>query len=606
MATEYATLTFVADTSGLERADKQLNAISRTGTRTQRSVDGVSTAARSAGQSFSGLGRNAAQASVQIKSIIGPADTSAGSLLRLNNQANRAGVAAAKTGANVAGMGRNAGQAGIQVQQLVGQVQAGTNPLVAFSQQATDLGIVLGVPLLGAVAGLGSALVTSLIPALIGTGDEMDELGSDIDKIIDNMDEFTEAQRAAAAIKVSEDLREQQKEYERTAKRIEALETRLATAGENTRSLFDNMRPEEVQELRNEITLAKGSLDTQAQSLERLQEQYDILTGVQDAATESTNEGASAGERFVDRLREQADTLGMTRSEALLYKAAQMDLTDAQMLQVRASAELIRQYEEEQAALEDRQRAENAAWLEIKRQHEARQEAIRQIREFGMSDEQASPFAEIFEPFEQIDERRKKLENFRQQDLISERQYQNAKAELDKQTNKAVVDTGFDTLETLGRYNKEAFQAAKAYNIAQAIMNTYTAATKALASLPPPINYVAAAAVTAAGIAQVDAIRSQQFQGRAVGGQTRAGESYVVGERGPEVLTMGSSNGRVIPNEALRRAEDGQGASQTTNVTFNINTVDARGFDQLLQSRRGQIISMINSASNDRGRRAVV
>jgi hypothetical protein len=207
---------------------------------------------------------------------------------------------------------------------------------------------------------------------------------------------------------------------------------------------------------------------------------------------------------------------------------------------------------------------------------------------------------------ESLQRRREQLERFRQQDLISERQYQEASRKLEQDTMQAKVGIVGDSLNQLGKINEDAFKAAKAFNIAQAIMNTYTGATKALATYPPPFNYIAAAGVVAAGLAQVSQIRSQSYSGRAVGGQTRAGESYVVGERGPEVLTMGSSNGRVIPNEALRRAEDSDGPSRTTNVTFNINTVDARGFDQLLQSRRGQIISMINSASNDKGRRSVV
>ena len=41
-------------------------------------------------------------------------------------------------------------------------------------------------------------------------------------------------------------------------------------------------------------------------------------------------------------------------------------------------------------------------------------------------------------------------------------------------------------------------------------------------------------------------------------------------------------------------------------VTFNINTVDARGFNELLTNSRGTIVSLINSAVNETGRQAVV
>jgi hypothetical protein len=50
----------------------------------------------------------------------------------------------------------------------------------------------------------------------------------------------------------------------------------------------------------------------------------------------------------------------------------------------------------------------------------------------------------------------------------------------------------------------------KALSIAQAIIDTYTAANTALKSAPPPFNFVAAAGVTAAGIANVNAIKNTQ------------------------------------------------------------------------------------------------
>lgn len=75
-------------------------------------------------------------------------------------------------------------------------------------------------------------------------------------------------------------------------------------------------------------------------------------------------------------------------------------------------------------------------------------------------------------------------------------------------------------LTGIAKHNKAAFKLQQGVQIAQAIMNTYTGATKALASFPPPINYIMAAAVVASGMAQVAQIRSQSFEG---GGYTGAG-----------------------------------------------------------------------------------
>lgn len=61
----------------------------------------------------------------------------------------------------------------------------------------------------------------------------------------------------------------------------------------------------------------------------------------------------------------------------------------------------------------------------------------------------------------------------------------------------------------------------------------------------------------------------------------------------------------VHPNETVIDHTKGQGSGGAT-VNFNISTVDAAGFDQLLASRKGLITSIINQAMNNQGRMGVV
>jgi hypothetical protein len=77
---------------------------------------------------------------------------------------------------------------------------------------------------------------------------------------------------------------------------------------------------------------------------------------------------------------------------------------------------------------------------------------------------------------------------------------------------------------------------------------------------------------------------------RAMGGAT----GYVVGEQGPE-LFVPNRPGTIVP--ADETAEMGAGA----NVTFNINTIDATGVEDLLIAQRGNVIGMIREASNSYG-----
>jgi SLT domain-containing protein len=97
-------------------------------------------------------------------------------------------------------------------------------------------------------------------------------------------------------------------------------------------------------------------------------------------------------------------------------------------------------------------------------------------------------------------------------------------------------------------------------------------------------------------MAQVSAIRSQQYSGRALGGPVMGNKPYIVGERGPEVFTPATS-GSITPNNQLT-------GGGSTNVTFVIQAVDTAGFDQLLTSRKGLITQIISDAQLERGRRA--
>ena len=159
---------------------------------------------------------------------------------------------------------------------------------------------------------------------------------------------------------------------------------------------------------------------------------------------------------------------------------------------------------------------------------------------------------------------------------------------------------------------KTAEASAASAMVANALATQQLAALAAFAStaaipvVGPGLAPKAAAAALAATTPMVTAITAfttTATAARALGGQVRGGESYLVGERGPELLTMGTS-GRIATNENLKKAVGSQGETvqQNVSVNFSIQANDTAGFDRLLNSRRGQIISMINQAVNDRGR----
>ena len=154
-----------------------------------------------------------------------------------------------------------------------------------------------------------------------------------------------------------------------------------------------------------------------------------------------------------------------------------------------------------------------------------------------------------------------------------------------------------DTLGELAKHNKTAFALNKAFNISQAIQNTATGITNALKL--GPIGIPLAIAIGAMGAVQIASIASSQYQGRRLGGRMNQGEPYMVGEGGPE-LVVPDRPSNVVPNNKLG------GMSQPVTVNFNISTVDARGFNELLVNSRGTIVNLINSAVNEKGKMAIV
>ncbi len=133
----------------------------------------------------------------------------------------------------------------------------------------------------------------------------------------------------------------------------------------------------------------------------------------------------------------------------------------------------------------------------------------------------------------------------------------------------------------------------KADAIKKAFISLYEGAMKTFASIPFPFNIVAVGGALAFGAGLINKIK-----GFEKGGRPSVGQPSIVGEKGPELFVPDQA-GTVVPNDKL-------GMGKNVTVNFNINTVDARGFNELLVNSRGTIVNMINSAMNEKGKMAIV
>ena len=145
---------------------------------------------------------------------------------------------------------------------------------------------------------------------------------------------------------------------------------------------------------------------------------------------------------------------------------------------------------------------------------------------------------------------------------------------------RAALDATTNNFKILGERSRAAFAAYKAFAVAQTIIDTYSSAQKAydaMAKIPyvgPALGAAAAGVAIAAGMVRVQAIQatSAPATARESGGPITAGKPYLVGEKGPELITP-KSDGMVFPAnltaDLLKRS--GGNVSNISNLANNYN-----------------------------------
>jgi hypothetical protein len=406
---------------------------------------------------------------------------------------------------------------------------------------------------------------------------------------------------------------------------IDQLFLTIAKGDKGIMNDFVRMTTSAVEGITGAIALANGTASEAAQ-LERINEELDVRIAAQKTITEEdkrykfnqneinnllvrraellTSIGIAAGEAAkdeADALQERQDA-ALAEENRKKEEARAEDLVDAQEYM----AEIMAMNDTKLEALE-RSEAEQITMLQDFRTQgliteQEYQDALTEIMRNGHA--------------ERKDIRLQDLEDLHaENDALMEgiiEQDEKRKEQADQTTQTLLA---FEDILMKGKSEKEKMAFRTAVNLANAekrenaksiISNSYDAAMKAyksLAGIPligPALGAAAAATILAAGVS----FAAQSLSGRALGGQVRAGESYVVGERGPEVLTMGGM-GNITPNSALGQGSSGV-VNKTANVNFNITANDSQGFDELLVNRRGLIINIINDAIEDQGRAAII
>lgn len=310
------------------------------------------------------------------------------------------------------------------------------------------------------------------------------------------------------------------------------------------------------------------------------------------------DKAAKAAAKKAEQLRNQAqdylDTLARQNNDEL--KAI-----DAQEQQKLAKAKEF--YSQGALSLKEYEQAKTAIVLEAgqKRQDELdkRQKEALEKQQKG-DDFMAQIMGQNATELELLDiQEQQKLavaDKYREQGLISEKQYQAALNAINEQyaTKRAdVTATAFGNMASnIGSALGEASGAYKAFAIVQATIATYTAAIeayKSTAAIPvvgPFLAPVAAAAAVGAGMAQISAIRSAREQG----GQLSAGQASTIAERGKPEVIMPAGASRVRTAQQMKEIMGQNGSSSgPSNVTIVNNTSSQIGNVSTEQDDEGRL-----------------
>ena len=509
-------------------------------------------------------------------------------------------------------------QVSYQLQDIAVQAQMGTSAFIILGQQGPQLASIFGPggAVVGAIIAFGSML-GGLAFSMLLSSRSTEELQSAVRDLGKEYGELTTAQQLLIKTQNDLEIKRLTKENQQLGEQAAFTGTQMAglaraygqsaDAGDGLEASANANR---VQMELNAITIAAltaenaglskstadviASLDLELQMMGKTERQKAILEAqLKNAAQPQIDEI----NRIYDLIEAKEAALDVDKNLAKRQKEQALDvdknLAKRQKEQADAYSEFLR------AGWNAREAEErNKARLEVEKA--AAKTRLDSIMIAGATE---------FEAIKMIEEQKiAKLKEDRAKILISATEFEAAKTQIEKTAiyeraayTMATEQMALQTAATFaGKITglmssafgeqsaaaKAAFVVQQGIAIAQTIVATEMAAIAAAAQtavLGGPLAFFASAAgIRAMGYASVGIIAGQTVAqvagGRALGGQVRGGESYLVGERGPELLTMGTS-GRIATNDNLKNAVGGGGG-----VTI-VNNVDARGSGPDVESK---------------------
>lgn len=437
------------------------------------------------------------------------------------------------------GFSNGARNLSLQLSQVAQQGSVTGNYFQALAIQLPDIMLSFGTLgiLVGAAAGV---LGTVLVDALSGSSKETKELDKNINELMDSLEssereanESILARLKLQAIEAEDEIRKLQN----TTDGLSGRALRAASAGEEIRANRIKEITEEILELEGRSATTGRARNAIAANRRRLQSELAELQAVETSRSEKAAEIEGRRQKILEAI-----------------EVVQGRLNDKQSSGIDNSAETLKNLE--------------AAEEQIMRASLSRNDSAVQAAS-NRNSMLAQAYSDDLISFERYKELKTQNQQNLQDDLsqIEEQGMRQRQQILTDGQQAALGAAGalFGNLAAIAKEGgKKQFDEYKALASAQAAISAALAISQALAAVPPPLNIVLASSIGALTAVQIAKINQQEYTGaRALGGQVQGGNKYLVGENGPEVVTMGA-NGYVTPNSQLG------GGTQVTQV-FNFS-----------------------------------
>jgi len=453
-----------------------------------------------------------------------------------------------------------AAQLGYQIQDVAVQLSMGQNAMMVFAQQGSQIASLMGTG--GAMFGAVLAIVGGLASYVMRTREASETTGDLADRVKSlglSYDDLTDAQREYLALQYAEEVRQQEKQIARMSKELD--------------------RAKELQKQLSE----SENFDTMSIHADSFAYGVSTVSAAEEIAAKKT-EGHAAE---IDTLRQEMEKSKAARDEYI-------NGTKEQAEALKKAKEAVEKMNEAQA--------------------EARKVATGHI-EAAMTE---------YDQLKAIYARQQEeLDDFYEKGLLSTQMYLDSKSALYAKFSKdietytmsqtqLILQSTQQQVAALASFIDKSSTAGKALFV---IQQGLAAAQAVISGLITAMQIKQAYATLAAATGNIGLIAAGDVHSKvaatmgfvtagAIMGQTLAsfeGGGYTgMGARSGGVDGKGGFPAILHPNETV--IDHTQGGGTPVNISFTINAVDTKGFDELLATRRGQIMSMVNQAVNNRGR----